>query len=72
VTSALIGLRVLVVALIANAAWTFGRKSVKGVREGAIAAIAAAAFFIGGDPFLIVVGAGLSQSSLGVERIAAL
>jgi chromate transporter len=60
VMSALMGLRVLVVALVANAAWSFGRKSVKGVREGTIAAVAAAAFFIGGNPFLIVVGAGLA------------
>jgi chromate transporter len=60
VTSALTGLRVLVVALVANAAWTFGRKSVTGFRECAIAAVAAAAFFFGGNPFLIVVGAGLA------------
>jgi chromate transporter len=60
VTSALTGLRVLVVALVANAAWTFGRKSVTGFWEGAIALVAAAAFFIGGNPFLIVVGAGLT------------
>jgi chromate transporter len=60
VTSALVGLRVIVVALIANAAWTFGRSSVRSVREGAIAAVAAAAFFFGGNPFLIVVGSGLA------------
>jgi len=60
VTSALTGLRALVVALVANAAWTFSRSSVKGFREGAIAVATAALFFFGGSPFLIVVGAGLA------------
>jgi chromate transporter len=60
VNSAMTGLRVLVVALIANATWTFGLATVKRFREGAIAAAAAAAFFLGGNPFLIVVGAGLA------------
>ena len=60
VTSALTGLRVLVVAMVANAAWTFGRKAITGIREGAVATVAAAAFFFGGNPFLIVVGAGLA------------
>jgi chromate transporter len=60
VTSALTGLRALVVALVANAAWTFGRSSVKGFREGAIAVVTAVLFFFGGSPFLIVVGAGLA------------
>ena len=36
VTSMLAGLRALVVALVANAAWTFGRSSVKRFREAAI------------------------------------
>jgi chromate transporter len=56
----LIGLRVLVVALVANAAWTFGRSSVKGLREGAIAVVAAALFFLGGSPVLIILGTGLA------------
>jgi chromate transporter len=60
VTSALLGLRVLVVALIASSAWSFGRKSVRRARDGAIALLAAAAFFFGGNPFLIVLGAGLA------------
>jgi len=60
VISALAGLRVLVVALVANAAWTFGRASIKGVREGAIAVAAAALFLLGGSPFLIVLGAGIA------------
>jgi chromate transporter len=64
VTSVLTGLRVLVVALVANATWTFGRKSATGFREGAIAAVAAVAFFFGGNPFLIVVGAGLAGAGV--------
>jgi len=60
VTSVLTGLRALVVALVAHATWTFGRSSVKGLREGAIAAATAAFFLIGGSPFLIVATAGLA------------
>ena len=77
VTSALAGLRALVVALVANAAWTFGRPSVTGIRQSAIALATAIVFLLGGSPFLIVLGAGLAgaivlrgpapatQSSLG-------
>lgn len=60
VTSVLTGLRVLVVALVANATWEFGRSSVKCLRDGAIAAATAVLFLIGGSPFLIVAGAGLA------------
>ncbi len=55
VTSMLAGLRALVVALVANAAWAFGRSSVKGLR-GATACLATKAlFFLGVSPFRIVV-----------------
>ena len=64
VSSALTGLRVIVVALVANAAWTFGRSSVKGLREGAIAAVTAGLFLLGRSPFLIVVGAGIAGTLL--------
>jgi len=60
VTSALAGLRTLVVALVANATWSFARSSVKGSRDGAIAVITAALFLVGGSPFLIVAAAGLA------------
>ncbi len=60
VTSMLAGLRALVVALVANAAWAFGRSSVKGVREATISLAAAALFLLGGSPFLIIVAAGLA------------
>jgi chromate transporter len=64
VVSILAGLRALVVALVANAAWTFGRSSVKGLREAAIALATAVLFFLGGSPFLIVVAAGLAGALL--------
>jgi chromate transporter len=60
VTSALAGLRALVVALAANACWVFARRSVTGGREGALAVIAAGLFLLGGNPFVIVVAAGLA------------
>jgi len=59
VASTLGGIRVLVVALVANAAWTFARSSIRRPREGTIAAVTAALFFMGGSPVLIIVGAGL-------------
>ena len=60
VTSMLAGLRAIVVALIANSAWTFARSSVKGVRRGMFSAVTAILFLLGGSPFLIVIGAGLA------------
>lgn len=59
VTSMLAGLRALVVALVAYAAWTFARSSVKGLREGAICVATGVAFYLGVSPFLIVVAAGV-------------
>lgn len=59
VTSILTGLRAIVVALVANSAWVFARSSVKRVREGAICLASALLFFLGFNPFLIVVVAGL-------------
>ncbi len=60
VTSVLSGMRALVVALIAHAAWTFGRKSIKDFRGAALAALSAAAFGLGVSPVLIILGAGLA------------
>jgi chromate transporter len=60
VTSVLTGLRALVVALVANAAWTFARSSVKGIRDGTIGLAAAVLFFLGVSPFLIVLVAALA------------
>jgi chromate transporter len=64
VTSMLVGLRALVVALVANATWAFGRSSVKGLREATISLAAAALFLLGISPFLIVVAAGLAGAML--------
>jgi chromate transporter len=60
VRSALTGLRALVVGLLANATWSLGRSSIRGRREGEIAAAAATLFLLGASPFLIVAGAGLA------------
>jgi len=72
VASALSGLRCIVVALVANATWTFARSSIQGARDGALALGAAALFLAGGSPFLIVLGAGaLGLVVLGrLERVA--
>jgi chromate transporter len=64
VTATLAGLRALVVALAANAAWTFGRASVKQIPDGAIALATALLFFAGVSPFLIVVAAGVAGAAL--------
>ena len=60
VTAALTGLRALVVALVVNAAWTFGRSAIHTVKTVVLAATTAVLFLSGGSPFLIVVGAGLA------------
>jgi chromate transporter len=63
-TSMLAGIRALVVALVANATWAFGRSSVKGLREATISLAAAALFLLGISPFLIVAAAGLAGAIL--------
>ncbi len=60
VTAALTGLRAVVVALVVNAAWAFGRPAVRSVRDALLALATAALFLAGGSPFLIVLGAGLA------------
>jgi chromate transporter len=64
ITAMLAGLRALVVALVANAAWSFGRSTVKRLREARIALATALLFFLGVSPFLIVVAAGLAGAML--------
>ncbi|MHB8055120.1 MAG: chromate efflux transporter, partial [Candidatus Aminicenantales bacterium] len=64
VTSVLSGIRALVVALIAHAAWTFGRTSIKNFRGAALAILAAAAFGLGVNPILIILGACLAGALL--------
>lgn len=51
VTAALAGLRALVVAIVVNAAWTFGRSAIHTVGGAALAATAAVLFLGGGSPF---------------------
>jgi chromate transporter len=49
------GLQVIVVAIIARAAFTFGRTTVKAWPDGAIAAVAAVYLALGGNPMLAIV-----------------
>jgi chromate transporter len=69
VTSALTGLRALVVALVANAAWSFGRSTVKHWTEAVLAAATGLLFFAGVSPFLIVAGAGIVGAALLRGRV---
>jgi chromate transporter len=56
------GLRPIVVAIIANAAFKFGWSGLKTVRHGAIAVAAALLFFLGLNPiFVIAIAAGLGM-----------
>lgn len=62
VVSAFNGLQVIVVSIIANAAITFGRVSIKNWRSAAIAIAAGALFFFGINPILVILlaaGAGI-------------
>jgi chromate transporter len=56
------GLRPIVVAIIANAAFKFGWSGLKTVRHGAIAVAAALLFFLGLNPiFVIAIAAALTR-----------
>jgi len=68
VTAALTGLRALVVALVVNAAWAFGRSAIHTGRSAVFAASTAVLFLAGGSPFLIVVVAGLAGAVLLEDR----
>jgi chromate transporter len=57
VLAALTGLRLIVVALVAHAAWGFGRTALRGWRDAAIAAAAASLFLLRVHPVLILLGA---------------
>ena len=59
VVSAFSGLQAMVVAIVANAAVAFGRTTLKQWRHGIIAALTAALFGCGFNPFLVVVLAAL-------------
>ena len=53
------GLQVMVVAIVANATFTFGRDIGKNPPNLALAAVAAALFWIGVSPFAVIVGAAI-------------
>ncbi len=54
------GLQVLVVALIANAAYAFGKQAVNDYADTLIAMVSAALFWLGISPFYVILGAALT------------
>ena len=60
VASVFSGLQVIVIAIIANATFTFGRSSLKHSTHIVLAAAAAAAFGLGVSPFYVILGAALA------------
>jgi len=70
------GLQVIVVAIVANATYSFGRGALKGYRDIGIAAASAVAFWLGVSPFYVIVGAAIAgivlmrvQASPGAQSI---
>jgi chromate transporter len=68
VTSVFSGLQVIVVAIIANATYTFGRSSLKHYMHILLAAAAALAFWLGVSPFYVILGAALAGILLLKEK----
>lgn len=60
VTSLFAGLQVLVCAVVANAAWTFGRSTFKHYEDIVFAVVAAVLFWAGLSPFIIIVVAAMA------------
>jgi chromate transporter len=60
VVSAFNGLQVIVVAIVAHAAYSFGRTMLKGYGDMAMAVVSAALFWLGISPFVVIIGAALS------------
>jgi chromate transporter len=58
------GLQVIVVAIIMNALYTFGKGNVRNIKSAFIALLSAALFWQGISPFLVVIGAGLAGAIL--------
>ena len=58
------GLQVMVVAIVANATFTFGRDIGKKLSNLVLAAVAAALFWIGVSPFAVIVGAAIAGAIL--------
>jgi len=61
------GLQVMVVAIVANATFTFGRDIGKKPLNLVLAAAAAALFWIGVSPFIVIVGAAIAGSLMFKE-----
>jgi chromate transporter len=59
IVAAFKGLGAIIVAIVANAAVSFGRRSLKGWRQIVVAAVAALSFRWGGHPFLVIALCGL-------------
>jgi chromate transporter len=58
------GLQVIVVALVANATYTFGKSVHKGYLPSFIAAASAILFWKGVNPFFVIIGAGMAGALL--------
>jgi chromate transporter len=58
------GLQVIVVAIILNAIYAFGKNNVKNIQSAVIAILSATLFWQGISPFLVVAGAGLAGAIL--------
>jgi chromate transporter len=58
------GLQVIVVAIILNAIYAFGKSNVKNIQSAVIALLSATLFWQGISPFLVVAGAGLAGAIL--------
>jgi len=54
------GLQVIVVAMVANAAYTFGRGTLKNYRDILIAGLSAILFLKGISPFIVIIGSALT------------
>ena len=65
------GLQVVVVAIVANAAWSFGKSTFKNYKD-VILAIAAASLLWGGvSPFIVIVGAAVAGIIFSAKRTIA-
>ncbi len=69
VLSLFAGLQVIVVALIANATYTFGRTTLKSIIDACLAAATALAFYKGISPFYVVLGTALVGMALLKTKI---
>ncbi|MBU4319613.1 MAG: chromate efflux transporter [Nitrospinae bacterium] len=77
------GLQVIVVAIIANATYSFGKSTIKHYRDILIAASSAVLFWLGISPFIVIItaaltgivffrGPGFIQSSISLEKPGAM